>query len=753
MNGRPKRAAKRRCGDFESLEDRQLLSGVAPTVADRRELLSHLTGALHASLAKTLRHSGPDAFDATLLKYMDRRDTANYYFRTKDVAPFLAFDAGSNGRQQRYADKVALADAVIAHRFPLSDGSSQYTVQLGAQINWTEQPAATDDPNFLHTLNRQGFWGELALAYRITGKAAYVREMVSELQSWSAQAKPLAHADDWSKGGTPWWLLDAADRVENWVQAYYFVLGTPAWTPAANTLMLLQLWRHADFLSRVTPGKLAANRTTVHATGLLTLATLFPEFDDAAGWEGQGDKLMFECLQAQFRADGGHVEQSPAYQGLALSAFLREFYLADLNGRPTWSRNNRRRMTNAVESYYQLIDDSRLPPLSDTYRMGGDPRSFFTQAAAVLHDDRYRIVVPDLNDLWVIGLKNVPPSDDSRYYPLVVKDLTYAMPDSGYYVARGNGTLYFDAGPKGGSHGHYDLLSFDLTRGKNIVVADPGPYRYDDSPERAFAISTPAHNTISVDGLNHEAIEAEHDPRIVLDRFKAGDDSIQITAHHHAYEFLPGRPTVGRTIWINRTLSGPFNAAKPVAIVVDWGHSAVPHTFTTSFTLPAAAGVRNAGAREVEPGVVLNPYKSRVYNRIQTLVQPGQTTALEQRPIADAPPPAALTPAARYTVSQKTTDAVFVTMISQWEDRADFTIDPFTIAWDQPPRPGEPLRIRVSDGRPQDTVVLEFAPPDLSPLGVAGASAASAAVPPVPPVPPASPFSAKPIPADGGLFD
>jgi len=41
------------------------------TVDDRRQLIAHLTpGPLTASLSKSLKYSGPAAFDATLLKYM-----------------------------------------------------------------------------------------------------------------------------------------------------------------------------------------------------------------------------------------------------------------------------------------------------------------------------------------------------------------------------------------------------------------------------------------------------------------------------------------------------------------------------------------------------------------------------------------------------------------------------------------------------------------------------------------------------------
>ena len=66
--------------------------------------------------------------------------------------------------------------------------------------------------------------------------------------------------------------------------------------------------------------------------------------------------------------------------------------------------------------------------------------------------------------------------------------------------------LTFDAGPNGGGHGHYDLLSFELFGYGRPLISDPGLYTY-DSDRRDWAISTPAHNTISVDGLDRAALE------------------------------------------------------------------------------------------------------------------------------------------------------------------------------------------------------------------------------------------------------
>ena len=77
---------------------------------------------------------------------------------------------------------------------------------------------------------------------------------------------------------------------------------------------------------------------------------------------------------------------------------------------------------------------------------------------------------------------------------------TYSMPHSGYYVMRSGSDanarqVIFDAGPTGGSHGHFDLLNFELFGYGTPLISDPGLYTYDTCARRNWAISTPAHNT------------------------------------------------------------------------------------------------------------------------------------------------------------------------------------------------------------------------------------------------------------------
>jgi hypothetical protein len=314
------------------------------------------------------------------------------------------------------------------------------------------------------------------------------------------------------------------------------------------------------------------------------------------------------------------------------------------------------------------------------------------------------------------------------------------MPDSGYYVMRpGDGSglrVIADAGPKGGEHGHYDLLSFEAVSPTfGALLPDPGPYRYDDSADRAWAISTPAHNTISVDGRNHAAVEGAGNSQVVVDTFDrtyvvdSGGHSTgetRLTAHHHAYESLPGRPTVGRTIYVDQTIS-----VAPTFIIIDWGRSDADgpaHTFTTSFNLNATGNITQPATGVIDQAL------TKFYSlRAQSLPVPGQTAALTDTFVSNTPPPAAKSPAKRYAVSQTGTHAVFVTLytvyVSHWnkspEHQGQNPPPPAKIAWADgtPPAPGRPVKIRLtlSDGSVR---TLTFNPPDLGPLPVASAPAA-----------------------------
>ena len=212
---------------FEALEPRVMMSAAAAasiTLADRAELLANLApGSLATTLKYRLKAGDAAGFDQVLLDRMVGREGPAYFFAPKDAAAYVQFAANdtypdtSNLQASIQAEKDA-ADKVLQHLFPQQVDSETYTVQLGATIDWTAAPAG-QGANFLHALNRQNYWPELAEAYQMTGDRRYARELGGELQSWYVQSAPLRNPDAWSTGaGAQWWLLDAADRVGQWAR-------------------------------------------------------------------------------------------------------------------------------------------------------------------------------------------------------------------------------------------------------------------------------------------------------------------------------------------------------------------------------------------------------------------------------------------------------------------------------------------------------------------------------------------------------
>jgi hypothetical protein len=694
------------------------------THGQRQELLLHLANPLQPSLGRTLRHSGDAAFDASLLDYILHRDGINYFYRPKSLSGLVDWiNTYLGGR----ADKdVVKADAILAHKFPEQVSSDEYAIQLPAgEIDWGRQPTTTDNPGFLHALNRHGYWRELGMAWQLTSDPRYVRELVAELKSWSDQTPALSNPDDWPSHATQWSPLDTADRVRNWIETYYRVLGAPAWTPAANSLFLYRLFDQGDFLSRVTPSAYTKNRTAVHAAALVRIGILFPEFTDAPVWEYHGFDMTFRCLGAQFYPDGGHVEETPAYEAATANAMFEDFYLAQLNGRTNWTRNRRKRLQNAIGSLYQLLNpNGSMPGLSDTYR-SSDSRPFIFRAGFVFGDARWKKASrPTIEDVLLIGPKRIglqPLNQDDR---LADRGPAFAMPDSGYYILRGaeyqlggakytDTQLILDAGPKGGGHGHFDLLSFEFQEdAPYVLIPDPGPYLYDDSADRQYVISTPAHNTISIDGLNHRAIEGAGNPNIVVDEFWSDEDEARVTAHHYAYDDLTGRPTVARTLWIERRVNEPA-----VMLAVDWVRSDAPHTFTTSFNL---ASLFDSGIPNVQrsgTGLVDVQLSKTRHMRVQSLEVPGQSEDLIDAFISSQPPPNSKTPSKRLAISQSGESALFVTLMSSFvtsKKSGQVVSAPVSAEFEAPPQTGQTVQIKLTypDG---STRSLTFAPPDLSP--------------------------------------
>ncbi len=696
--------------ELQSLEARQFLSatpasprsdtlGVFLDKGERQVLASRLTGlpsATRAALLNSTTNYG--SFDGTLDDYFKGRPSP-YFFdesQAQSTADFVRQNLGSSF-------EVSQIDPVVGdHKF--LDGTGANRVDLPDQINWLDgHPAGTTDPDFPNILNRNNEWVDLARAGLYTGDGKYINELRYELASFSQQFYTLDVPADWDADDKMGWQYTSALRGANWAESYFTTLGQSGWADSDNTLFLYKIMQQGDALYQFASNTTdyGSNRTLALGKSLMTLGEAFHEFDAAANWEQAGRNLLYAAMDAQFYNDGSHVEQSPTYTAAVLGDLLDARRLDRINGHD-WPAEREGRLANAVESYYQfLTPDGRTPAIGDAYR--SPAAAIFLKADLVLNTSDFPAARPRSDDAWLFGADAVRPYLSNDTYPAIGnRGEDFALPDSGNYFMRsanGQRQITLDAGPKGGIHGHADLFNFELVSGGRPLVIDPGAYKYVNSPDRDYVLSTKAHNTLNVDGQNVASLEGHQNPGITVDQYSTSAAASQITATHRGYAYLPGAPVVTRSVWYDHD---------GAMLVVDFAESTSAHDYAQSFNLSA---LPDADVRRPESdGSFRTRYASGDNVQITPLnggtVERGSLTFVTNRGEGDFKQDAW-----RFRVDKKgVQNAVFATLLNVYggvNPPAGVSAQVIT----QNPSPDKPLVIRLTrNGQTQD---VTFNPPAL----------------------------------------
>jgi len=455
------------------------------------------------------------------------------------------------------------------------------------------------------------------------------------------------------------WRLDTALRADAWTQTYFLMLGGADFSGADSTLMVYKLIQMGDYLQAeaAVTTDFGSNRSLSVAKSLLALGQMFPELNTAATWESAGRTLLFKSARGQLYNDGSHHEQSPVYTA-GVAEDLVEARLLDIrNGDdapwmvdPDGAGPEKRVATivsNAVSSYWQLLSpDGNRPAIGDTYRTTSV--TLFLKANLIQGTDDWPDAKPRVRDLFLLGPTEINPFLGNPVTPaLGDRGQTYAMTDCGI------------CGPKGGLHGHFDLLSFELFGGGRPLIHDPGAFIYDPAdPDRQYVVSTRAHNTLSVDGVNTGELEGDKNPGIIIQDYSVTGSSAQVTASHFGYGHLRGNPVVTRTIWYD--LDGTM-------LLIDRVEATSNHDYQISFNLDASASAQTTGVQGD------NSFRTRFASGGNVKVAPiftnGGTVARNAVTfVTNQPTGDFKDDAYRFTLSKNASKtAVFVTLVTAYE--------------------------------------------------------------------------------------
>ncbi|HAS6312345.1 TPA: alginate lyase family protein [Vibrio vulnificus] len=292
------------------------------------------------------------------------------------------------------------------------------------------------------------------------------------------------------------------DFIEKWIDENPAFNGN-GWEPYPISLRLVNWVKWCSLQSQVPPKYLKsmleqANALTqqleYHILGnhlfanakALTFIGAYLKGENSNKLLMQGIKLLNEELEEQFLDDGAHFELSPMYHEILLWDLLELIDLAKTSDKPQF-----------IESLPQWIQiaEKALFWLSTMVHNDGEV-SFFNDAA--------------------IGIA-MQPSQIFAYaeklglsYASVNKSL-FTNKSSGYSrITFTNYSAIFDHANVGPDylpgHAHADTLSFELSIGKQRVFVNSGTSLYGTSKERLRQRQTPAHNTVSVSGLDSSQV-------------------------------------------------------------------------------------------------------------------------------------------------------------------------------------------------------------------------------------------------------
>lgn len=316
--------------------------------------------------------------------------------------------------------------------------------------------------------------------------------------------------------GDGWEPYPVSLRVVNWIK----------WALAGNRLSQHQcdsLCLQVTWLMQKLEYHLLGNHLLANAKALV-FAGLFFTGAGADRWRAKGLAILARQLDEQILSDGGHFERSPMYHAILLEDLL------------------------------DLIQCSRLfPGIVPERRIRtwqGAAVNMLDALGACCHPDGG---IAFFNDA---AFGNAPELAALQAYARhlgmdgrLPETRIQVLGESGYAaVRRGPAVLIVDAAPVGPDylpgHAHADTLSFELSLDRRRILVNSGTSCYGDGPERLRQRKTPAHNTLTVDGMDSSEVwggfRVARRARIRHFKVETRDDRDIITGCHDGYTRIAG---------------------------------------------------------------------------------------------------------------------------------------------------------------------------------------------------------------------
>ena len=369
------------------------------------------------------------------------------------------------------------AAALLEDRFTFYTVSDTVPRTGAGGLDWTHR-GPNDDREWAWGLNRHYHISTLFGAYRKTGQARFVEAIDAHLQDW-VRNSPYPGAQS---STAQWRGLEAALRMGSWVRVFTRLLHHPDFSNATALLMLSSLPDHAHYLRHFHAG---GNWLTMEMTGLASIAVTWPEFREADAWMTYATEQMLDELDAQIYPDGVQFELTTHYHRVVARKYLEFLKLLREAGAEAPAE-----LAKGVERLWNYLAYNMRPdghaPLNNDSDLDYNRERILGFAA--------RFDRPDWAYIASNGQQGVSPEEGPCvFFPWAGQAIFRSGWDVGAHWS------FFDIGPLGAGHLHYDKLHLSVSGHGRDLLVDSGRFTYRSTPFRAYAISSAAHNVILVD--------------------------------------------------------------------------------------------------------------------------------------------------------------------------------------------------------------------------------------------------------------
>ena len=330
------------------------------------------------------------------------------------------------------------------------------------QLDWFDR-GPNKDPEWAWFLNRHQH-------LRLLLQERAIKKINDQLIDWIL-SNPTPRRYRFS---ATWRPLEAARRIDAWLEIFFTLQKDPAFSEEARLLLLSSLRDHGDFLKKF--HAFGGNHLLTEMTALATIALAWPEFKESKKWLQYAKEKVAEEIGKQVYPDGAHKELSNHYQRVVLQSLQRFINLCGEG-----------EIENMWDYYAQVMRPDGRGPLNNDSDLE-DNRSFLEKGNVFYNRE-------DWSYLCSGGREGQEPDvPASRFYPwaghAVMRE--HWGPDSQW--------AFFDMGPSGSAHQHRDQLHLSLSRGENSFLVDAGRYTYKPGRFREYFSGPLSHNVLILDG-------------------------------------------------------------------------------------------------------------------------------------------------------------------------------------------------------------------------------------------------------------